>query len=113
MSKITYAEALNGAYRIAMKKNEEVFTYGEDVRLGAFGVTKGLVEEFGPERVRNTPISEAAIAGSGVGAAILGMRPVVEMQFADVLAISMDHIVNTAAKIRYLSAGKVSCPLVI
>lgn len=113
MSKKTYAQALNEAYIEAMRKNEDVFTFGEDIQLGAFQVTKGLLEEFGPSRVRNTPISEAALTGVGVGAAVMGMRPVVEIQFADVLAISMDHIVNSAAKIRYLSAGKASCPLVI
>ena len=113
MSKKTYTQALNEAYIEAMRKNKDVFTFGEDIQIGSFQVTKGLVEEFGPSRVRNTPISEAALTGAGVGAAVMGMRPVVEIQFADVLAISMDHIVNSAAKIRYLSAGKASCPLVI
>jgi len=113
LSKKTYAKALNEAYIEAMKKNEKVFTFGEDIEMGAFQVTKGLVQEFGSNRVRNTPISEAALTGVAVGAAVMGMRPVLEIMFADVLAISMDHIVNSAANIRYLSAGKLSCPLVI
>ena len=113
MSKKTYAQAINEAYVEAMKKNINVFTFGEDIEFGAFQVTKGLVDKFGKSRVRNTPISESALVGAGVGVAVMGMRPVVEIQFADVLAISMDHIVNSAAKIRYLSAGKTCCPLVI
>jgi len=108
-----YSEALNEAMVETMKRDERVFTYGEDVQIGVFGVTAGLVNEFGPERVRNTPISEAALVGTGVGAATMGSRPVVEIQFADVLTISMDHIVNSAAKIRYMSAGIASCPLVV
>lgn len=113
MSKISYAKAINEAYIELMNKYESVFTYGEDIQLGVFGTTTGLVDIFGPKRVRNTPISEAALAGVGVGAAVMGMRPIVEIQFADVLAISFDHIVNSAAKIRYMSAGIASCPLVI
>lgn len=112
MSKKSYAQALNEAFIETMKKDESVFTYGEDVQMGVFGVTRGLVDIFGPKRVRNTPISEAALAGVGVGAAVMGTRPVVEIQFADVLAISMDHIVNSAAKIRYMSAGISNCPVV-
>lgn len=113
MSMKTYVKALNEAYAEAMRSDPNVFTFGEDVEMGVFGVTTGLVEEFGPNRVRNTPISEAALAGMGVGAAIMGTRPIVEIQFADILAISMDHLVQSAAKIRYLSAGKACCPLVV
>jgi len=113
MSKKTYLQALNEALFEAMRRDEKVFTFGEDVEHGIFGVTKGLKDEFGPKRVRNTPISEAALAGAAVGAAIMGMRPIVEIAFADFLTICMDNIVNSAAKIRYLSNGVLSCPLVI
>lgn len=113
MSKKSYARALNEALAEAMRRDKNVFIFGEDVEYGMFEVTRGLVEELGLPKVRNTPISEAALAGVAVGAAMMGSRPVLEIQFADVLSISMDHIVNSAAKIRYLSAGKVECPLVI
>lgn len=88
---------------------------GEDIAEigGVFKATEGMLKEFGSERVRDTPISEAAITGAGVGAAVMGMRPVVEIPFADILAIAMDHIVQSAAKVSYIYAGKASCPLVI
>lgn len=113
MSIKTYGNSLNEALVQVMSRDESVFTYGEDIHLGVFGVTAGLLDKFGPKRVRNAPISEAALAGAGVGAAVMGTRPIVEIQFADVLAISFDHIVNSAAKIRYMSAGQSTCPLVI
>ncbi len=113
MSKMTYARAIFDGYVEAMSANPDVMTYGEDLYMAMFQVTNGLVEKFGPHRVRNTPISEAALVGVGVGAAVMGIRPIVEIQFADILCISMDHIVQSAAKIRYLSAGKMHCPLVV
>ncbi|MCP1148105.1 alpha-ketoacid dehydrogenase subunit beta [Bacillus sp. 1735sda2] len=98
-----------------MRENQDVFILGEDIGVygGAFGVTRGMIEEFGPERVRNTPISEAAIAGGAVGAALTGMRPILELQFSDFITIAMDQLVNQAAKTRYMFGGKGKVPLVV
>jgi pyruvate dehydrogenase E1 component beta subunit len=98
-----------------MRQNEDVFILGEDIGVygGAFGVTRGMIEEFGPERVRNTPISEAAIAGGAVGAALTGMRPILELQFSDFITIAMDQLVNQAAKTRYMFGGKGKVPMVV
>ena len=111
----SYVEALNEALREEMRNDPLVFVLGEDVGLmgGLFSVTKGLLDEFGPQRVVDTPISEAAIAGAGVGSALVGARPVIELQFQDFITIAMDQIVNHAAKLRYMSGGMVSIPLVI
>jgi pyruvate/2-oxoglutarate/acetoin dehydrogenase E1 component len=116
MRKITYREALREALREEMRRDSSVFLLGEDIGRywgGAFKVTDGLAEEFGEERVRDTPISESAIVGTGVGAAITGMRPIAEIMFGDLTALAMDQIVNQAAKIRYMFGGQASCPLVI
>ncbi len=116
MRRITYREALRQALREEMRRDPAVFLLGEDIGRywgGAFKVTEGLAEEFGDERVRDTPISESAIIGTGVGAAITGMRPVAEIMFGDLTALAMDQIANQAAKIRYMFGGQVSCPLVI
>ncbi|MBI4637001.1 MAG: dehydrogenase E1 component subunit alpha/beta, partial [Candidatus Rokubacteria bacterium] len=112
---ITFAEALNEALRGEMARDERVFVMGEDVGLigGIFGVTRGLREAFGEDRVRDTPISEATFLGAGVGAAIAGLRPVVEVQIFDFVALMMDQIVNQAAKFRYMLGGRPSVPLVI
>ncbi|PGT77391.1 alpha-ketoacid dehydrogenase subunit beta [Priestia megaterium] len=112
---ITYLEAVREAMSQEMRKNEDVFILGEDIGVygGAFGVTRGMVEEFGPERVRNTPISEAAIAGGAVGAALTGMRPILELQFSDFITIAMDQLVNQAAKTRYMFGGKGKVPMVV
>ncbi|MFH0797586.1 MAG: alpha-ketoacid dehydrogenase subunit beta [Candidatus Omnitrophota bacterium] len=109
------ALALREALREEMRRDERVFILGEDVAEfgGAYQITQGLVEEFGRERVRNTPISEEAIVGAAVGAAITGMRPVVEIQFNDFLTCAMDQIVNQAAKMRVMFGGQVSVPIVI
>ena len=98
-----------------MRRDPEVFLLGEDVGTygGAFGVSKGMLEEFGPERIRDTPISEAAIAGAATGAALMGMRPVMEIMFMDFLTISMNQLVNQAAKMRFMFGGKCSIPMVI
>jgi pyruvate dehydrogenase E1 component beta subunit len=99
-----------------MRRDKSVFLLGEDIGRywgGAFGVTKGLAEEFGDERVRDTPISESAIIGVGVGAAITGMRPVAEIMFGDLSALAMDQICNQAAKIRYMFGGQAKAPLVV
>src|SRR5690242_12936403 len=112
---VTYLTAINQALHEEMRRDENVFVMGEDVGElgGAFKVTEGLLEAFGEDRVIDTPISEALIVGAGVGAAILGMRPVVEMQFSDFIACAFDQIVNTAATLRYRHGGQAACPLVI
>jgi pyruvate dehydrogenase E1 component beta subunit len=112
----TYAEALNEALREEMRTDSRVIVFGEDVAAygGVFGgVTRGLQAEFGGARVFDTPISESGIMGMAVGAAMLGMRPVVEMQFSDVAPIALDHIANTAAKVSYVHNGRMSAPLVV
>jgi pyruvate dehydrogenase E1 component beta subunit len=116
MRNLTYREALREALREEMRKDASVFLLGEDIGRnwgGAFKVTDGLAEEFGDERVRDTPISESAIIGAAVGAAITGMRPVAEIMFGDLTALAMDQIANQAAKIRYMFGGQTSCPMVI
>lgn len=112
---ISYAQALGEALKEEMRRDKTVFLLGEDIGLqgGAFGVTRGLLEEFGPERVRSTPISELLIAGAAVGAALDGYRPIVEIMYIDFSTLAMDQIVNQAAKIRYMTGGKVKVPLVI
>jgi pyruvate dehydrogenase E1 component beta subunit len=116
MKEITVVEALNEALREEMSRDEQIILLGEDIGKfwqGAFKVTKGLEEAFGPERVRDTPISENAIVGCAVGAAMTGMRPVAEIMFGDLVALAMDQICNQAAKLRYMSGGQVSVPLVV
>ncbi|WP_243299383.1 alpha-ketoacid dehydrogenase subunit beta [Bacillus litorisediminis] len=115
MREITYLEAVREAMSQEMRQNDDVFILGEDIGVygGAFGVTRGMIEEFGPERVRNTPISEAAIAGGAVGAALTGMRPILEIQFSDFITIAMDQMVNQAAKLRYMYGGKGKVPMVL
>jgi pyruvate/2-oxoglutarate/acetoin dehydrogenase E1 component len=114
---LTYAEALNEALREEMRRDPTVFIMGEDVAVwgggGVFGVTKGLVEDFGPDRVRDTPISEEIIAASAVGAAATGTRPVAEIMYVDFIGLAMEPIVNQAAKMRYMFGGKITLPLVI
>jgi len=115
MRKITFSQALNEALQEEMRRDERVIVLGEDINLpwgGAFRVTAGLVEEFGPKRVRTTPISEAAIAGGAVGAALVGCRPVAEIMYLDFIPIAMDQIVNQAAKVRYMSGGQATVPVV-
>src|SRR5690606_34755994 len=115
MREITYLEAVREAMSQEMRKNDDVYILGEDIGVygGAFGVTRGMVEEFGPERVRNTPISEAGIAGAAVGSALTGMRPILELQFSDFITIALDQMVNQAAKIRYMYGGKGKVPMVL
>jgi len=116
MPKITYREALKEALREEMQRDSTVFLLGEDIGRywgGAFKVTDGLAEEFGDERVRDTPISENAIIGTAVGAAVTGKRPVAEIMFGDLTALAMDQIANQAAKIAYMFGGQAKCPLVI
>lgn len=118
MRKLTVAEAIREAIREEMRRDERVFCIGEDVGIeggfgGAFGVTLGLSDEFGHQRILDTPISEAGIAGVAIGAAIMGMRPVADVQYGDFIFIAMDQLINNAAKLRYLSAGKIKIPLVM
>lgn len=112
---ITFLEAIREGMSQEMRRDPEVFLIGEDIGVygGAFGVSKGMLEEFGPERIRDTPISEAAIAGAATGAALMGMRPIMEIMFMDFLTISMDQLVNQAAKMRFMFGGKCSIPMVI
>jgi 2-oxoisovalerate dehydrogenase E1 component beta subunit len=111
----TYLKAINQALHEEMRRDDNVFVMGEDVGElgGAFKVTEGLLAAFGEDRVIDTPISEALIVGAGIGAAMLGMRPVLEMQFGDFISCAFDQIVNTAATLRYRHGGKASCPLVL
>lgn len=115
MREIKYADALNEALREEMLRDQDVFVMGEDIAEngGVFGVTKGLWKEFGSKRVRNTPISEAAFVGCGLGAAITGLRPVIELMYQDFSLVAMDQIVNQVAKIRYMFGGKAKVPMVI
>ncbi|MDK2878020.1 MAG: acetoin:2,6-dichlorophenolindophenol oxidoreductase subunit beta [Thermoanaerobacteraceae bacterium] len=115
MAEITYAQAINQALREEMLNDSKVFCMGEDIALhgGIFGATRGLFKEFGAERVRNTPISEAGFIGTAVGAAVTGMRPVAELMYIDFTAVCMDQIVNQAAKLRYMFGGKAKVPIVI
>jgi len=116
LREITYREALNEALREEMTRDERVFLIGEDIGRnwgGAFKVTKGLAEEFGDERVRDTPISENTIIGVAVGSAMVGMRPVAEIMFGDLITLAMDQIVNQAAKIRYMFGGQLTSPVVV
>src|SRR5918995_1860851 len=115
MAVMRYREALGQALREEMEADENVFVMGEDIGVfqGAFKVTQGLLEEFGEKRVRDTPISENSIVGMGVGAAMAGLRPVVEVMTVNFSLLAMDQIVNHAASVRYMFGGQVSCPLVI
>jgi pyruvate dehydrogenase E1 component beta subunit len=115
MPELTYREAVRGALSQAMREDNSVFIMGEDIAEmgGSMGVTQGMLAEFGPERVRNTPISEMAIVGTGIGAAMQGMHPVVEIMYEDFLTLSMEQLVNQAAKHRTMSGGQLKVPLTI
>ncbi len=124
---MTYAQAINEAMRLEMRRDPRVILMGEDVAGGAtvsgfegedawggvLGVTKGLVQEFGRERVLDTPITEAGFIGAAVGAAATGLRPIAELMFVDFFGVCMDQIFDQGAKLRYMFGGKASCPLVI
>src|SRR6266850_4909131 len=115
MPELSYREAVRDALSTAMREDPDVFIMGEDIAEmgGSMAVTQGMLEEFGPERVRNAPISEMAIVGAGIGAAMQGMRPVVEIMYEDFLTLAMEQIVNQAAKHRYMSGGQIKVPLTI
>jgi 2-oxoisovalerate dehydrogenase E1 component len=114
-AEITYREAIREAIRAALAADERVFLMGEDVGRygGCYAVSKGLLDEFGPERIRDTPLSESAFVGAGIGAALGGMRPIVEIMTVNFSLLALDQIVNNAATIRHMSGGQFSVPLVI
>jgi pyruvate dehydrogenase E1 component beta subunit len=115
MAVMTYREALNLALREEMRRDERVFVIGEEVGLyeGAYKVTQGLLKEFGPKRVVDTPIAESGFTGVGIGAAMVGLRPVVEMMTFNFALLALDQIVNSAAKLYYMSGGQYNVPIVI
>jgi pyruvate dehydrogenase E1 component beta subunit len=115
MREITYADAVREAMSEEMRRDETVFFMGEDIGVynGAFGVSKGMIQEFGEERVRETPIAETGFVGAGVGAAMMGMRPICELMFSDFMSVCWDQIMNQAAKVRFMLGGAVQVPMVI
>jgi pyruvate/2-oxoglutarate/acetoin dehydrogenase E1 component len=114
MPELSYREAVRDAMSTAMRDDPDVFIMGEDIAEmgGSMGVTHGMVEEFGPERVRNTPISEMALAGAAIGAALQGMRPIAEIMYEDFMTLAAEQVVNQAAKHRYMSGGQLKVPVV-
>ena len=115
MPEITMRQAIHDAMVEEMRRDDKVFLLGEDIGAygGAFGVSAGMLEEFGPERIRETPISEEAIIGAAAGAAMVGMKPIAEMMFMDFILLGMEPLVNQAAKARYMFGGKASVPMVV
>src|ERR671931_1229189 len=114
MPELSYREAVRDALSTAMRQDDDVFVMGEDIAEmgGSMGVTHGMLEEFGKERVRNTPISEMALAGAAIGAALQGMRPVAEIMYEDFMTLAAEQVVNQAAKHRYMSGGQLTVPVV-
>jgi pyruvate dehydrogenase E1 component beta subunit len=115
MPEISYLEAIRQALWQEMKRDERVFLLGEDIGRygGAFGLTHGMLDEFGPERIRETPISEATIVATAIGASLLGMRPVAEIMFMDFILLTLDQLVNQAAKMRFMFGGRTTVPMVV
>ena len=115
MPETTYLEAIHQGLWEEMKRDERVFLIGEDIGRygGAFGVTHGMLDEFGPERVRETPISEASIVAAAIGASLLGMRPVAEIMFMDFVFLALDQLVNQAAKMHFMFGGRTNVPIVV
>ncbi len=115
MPEITFREAIHAAMVEEMRRDDRVFLIGEDIGVygGAFGVSAGMIEEFGPNRIWETPISELGFVGAAAGAAMVGMRPIAEIMFMDFMTLAMDPIVNQAAKARYMFGGKASVPMVV
>lgn len=115
MAEMTYREAIKQALREELQNDESVLMLGEDIAEfgGTFKVSLGLLEEFGPRRIRNTPLSETAILGAAVGAAATGLRPIAEIMYSDFFAVALDQVVNQAAKMRFMFGGKISLPLTI
>ena len=115
MPEITYREAIHDAMVEEMRRDESVFLIGEDIGTygGAFGVSAGMLAEFGPERIRETPISELGIVGAAAGAAMVGMKPIAEMMFMDFILLALEPLMNQAAKARYMFGGKATVPMVV
>lgn len=115
MKEVTYAEAIKEAMSEEMRRDENVFMMGEDIAeyCGAFGVSRGMLEEFGKERIMNTPIAEQSYVGAAIGAAMAGMRPIVELMFSDFMCVCYDELVNEAPKMRFMFGGKVKVPMVM
>ena len=115
MTTMTYGEAIREGMSIRMREDNNVILFGEDVGAfgGCFGVSAGMLDEFGEDRVRDTPISEGVIIGTAVGSAATGLRPIAELMFCDFLTVGMDQLVNQAAKMRYMFGGKISLPMVV
>ena len=115
MKQIRYIWAINEALNEEMDRDEDVVLFGEDVGApgGSFGATRGVLERFGPQRVVDTPISEAGIMGLAAGAATCGLRPIVEIMFMDFITLAMDQLVNQAAKLHYVFGDQARCPLVV
>src|SRR5574342_921116 len=114
MSEQTFLEAIRDGLSTEMKRDASVYLFGEDISLGGpFGVTQGLVDEFGKNRIVNTPISEGTVMGLAIGAATAGLRPVVEIMFIDFITLAMDQLVNHAAKLHYMSGGQLKIPLTV
>ncbi|MGV0799642.1 alpha-ketoacid dehydrogenase subunit beta, partial [Mycolicibacterium elephantis] len=115
MNRMTYAQALNDALRQEMRRDERVIVLGQDVAVygGIFGATQGLLDEFGPTRVVDTPISENGIVGAAIGMAMSGLRPVVEIMYSDFLCLAMDSLANGASVFPFVTQGRVTVPLVV
>jgi pyruvate dehydrogenase E1 component beta subunit len=115
MTKITYREAVRSGLREALKRDPRVFLMGEDVGKygGTYACSKGLLDEFGPERIRDTPLSESTFVGAGIGAALGGMRPIVEVMTVNFSLLALDQILNNAATLRHMSGGQFNVPLVV
>ncbi len=113
MREIRYIQAMNEALSEEMERDENIFIIGEDVQAGTFGASRGLVQKFGPERIMDTPLSETAVAGAAIGAAMCGLRPVADLMFGDFMFIAGNEIINNAAKWHFIHGGKVNLPLVI
>ena len=112
---MTFAQALNDAHKIEMERDPKIYVAGEDVGVygGIFGVTAGLLDQFGDKRVKDTPITESAIVGTAVGAATVGLRPVIELMFVDFIGVALDQLYNQAAKMKYMFGGKAKIPMVM
>ena len=115
MPNMTVAQALNDAHKVEMERDPNIYVAGEDVGTygGIFGVTAGLLDQFGDKRVKDTPITESAIIGTAVGAASVGLRPVIELMFVDFIGVALDQLYNQAAKMKYMFGGKAKIPMVL
>ncbi len=115
MPNMTFAQALNDAHKVEMERDSNIYVAGEDVGIygGIFGVTAGLLDQFGDKRVKDTPITESAIVGTAVGAATVGLRPVIELMFVDFIGVALDQLYNQAGKMKYMFGGKAKIPMVM